>query len=366
MAFRAEGRKANPNGRRAFNLKFRFNGCWHCAEAGHSRKANEAKGIKGCSKFEALKARNGGKPPAGYKGAYEKARDAAWEKFKKSQPKMNMLESDYEDDSDLEYQDDDLPSDGVFALTSNQHPNFEHANSFGELSSDDEESDMDESFINDFAGWAHSVKVAPSQRSSNKTVRINSLKDLDEKMPKDSRLTALPTNTKKLQRALKKLESANIQVADDEVLALVDTGSSIHAADCETHFADYVPHVRRTPGQKNALAATTAGGHRLDNLGRFVVSAIADGQQVHVQFNHMKVKLPILSARQMLHKGGSLTLTESGGSIINERVGQKINFMIHEGLWYMKLKVNKPPNTGFGRQGARSLILGLTCCTQPL
>ena len=95
-------RQASPSGRRAFNLKFRFNGCWHCGEKGHSRKANPSKGIAGCPKFEKLKAQNGGNVPAGYKGAYEKARDAAWEKLQKSKSsKVNHLgsdESDYEDD----------------------------------------------------------------------------------------------------------------------------------------------------------------------------------------------------------------------------------------------------------------------------
>ena len=51
-------RKPAPNGRRAFNLKFRFEGCWHCGDKGHSRKENAARDITGCPHLEALKFRN--------------------------------------------------------------------------------------------------------------------------------------------------------------------------------------------------------------------------------------------------------------------------------------------------------------------
>ena len=71
---RATGREPrtgtrSPSGRRAFNSKFRFKGCWHCGEEGHSRNPKPDKGIKGCPKFDKLKKEHGGKPPQGYKGA---------------------------------------------------------------------------------------------------------------------------------------------------------------------------------------------------------------------------------------------------------------------------------------------------------
>ena len=145
-------RTPSPNGRRAFNLKFRYNGCWHCGKAGHSRKANPAKGIKGCPEFEQLKSRNGGSPPTGYKGAYEKARDAAWEKAqskKKDSSKVNMLaDTDDDDDSDL----DSSPNGGIFALHPRPAP-FAHDNPFAELSEDDDdaEEEMPDGMINHFS-----------------------------------------------------------------------------------------------------------------------------------------------------------------------------------------------------------------------
>ena len=133
-------RTPSPSGRRAFNLKFRFNGCWHCGKAGHSRKANPAKSIKGCDEFDKLKARNNGAPPDGYKGAYEKARDAAWEKAqarRKDNTKDNMLGADTEDeDSDV----DSEITKGIFALQAKPRPApFADANPFAELSEDDTE-----------------------------------------------------------------------------------------------------------------------------------------------------------------------------------------------------------------------------------
>ena len=56
----------------------------------------------------------------------------------------------------------------------------------------------------------------------------------------------------------------------------------------------------------------------------------------------MKVKLPLLSAREMVPKGSTIQLEDNGGVIANARTGQSIHFMIHDDLWYMKLKVKAP------------------------
>ena len=163
-------------------------------------------------------------------------------------------------------------------------------------------------------------------------------------------------NTRKLQRSMRQVQ--DLEIGDDEILALVDTGSSIHAADVDVHFPAYSSTVRR-PSRRKSAGATTAGGHKLEHLGKFSISADADGQTVRIPFNHMKVKLPILSVRQMMSKGGKLTLTEHGGKISNSGTGQSINFVIHDDLWYVKLKVNRPPasesrqpHLPFGRQGS--------------
>ena len=354
---RQAARKPMANGRKAFNLKFRFSGCWHCGEEGHSRKANPARQIKGCPKFEALKARNGGNPPVGYKGAYEKARDLAWEKFRAATPrkdKVNSLEdTDDDDDSDIGYDDDG----SMFALrsapTALPPKSFADRNPFEDL--DDEEEELSDDLIDHFSKWAK-VK-AKKQKSSMKSIQVSSLQDLDEQIATNPKMFAATNlNTRKLQQSMRKVRG--LELGDDEILALVDTGSSIHAADADVHFPAYSSTVRR-PSRQRSAGATTAGGHKLEHLGKFSISADTDGQTVRIPFNHMKVKLPILSVRQMMSKGGKLTLTEHGGKISNSGTGQSINFVIHDDLWYVKLKVNRPPasesrqpHLPFGRQGS--------------
>ena len=110
----------------------------------------------------------------------------------------------------------------------------------------------------------------------------------------------------------------------------------------------------------------------MPNKGRFIVNAIADGHDVSVPFTNMDVKLPILSARQMMTKGSRMLLTEEDGEIYNPRTDETIRFIIFDDLWFMKMKVKPPiantsamnvdpicgpcPNPGnsqlpFGRQG---------------
>ena len=180
-------------------------------------------------------------------------------------------------------------------------------------------------------------------------------------MVNEPKLAALPSNTRKLQRRIQRLEAEQIDLADDEMLALVDTGSNIHAADADVHFPLYSGLVRSTPASRRGHTATAAGEQKLQNLGKFVVHGNADGQDLRIPFNHMKVKLPILSVRELMTKGCKMTLTENGGVIQNKSKNQQINFIVHNDLWYIKLKVKPPPSSEadkarpspFGRQGAR-------------
>ena len=276
--------------------------------------------------------------------------------------KVNALD----DTDDEDFSDDGSDaSTGCFALTvAPERPNFLHANPFDELADENEE-DFDEEVIQHFANWAHKVQVAKKpagdKKVKSKPVHITSLQELDHQMSVDPRLAALPANTKKLQRKIRKLAAQQIQLEDDECLALVDTGSSIHAADVEIHFPQYVDKVKESAASRRGHAATSAGGHKLVNMGKFTVEAVTDGQDVRVPFNNMKVKLPILSVRQMMSKGSVMTLTETDGKIQNERTGQTINFSVYDDLWFMKFKI-KPPAKGtegnlsaspFGRQGSR-------------
>ena len=82
---RSSSAGSSTGGRRIPNP--RFKGCWCCGKEGHSR-AN-------CPEFIAIKAKNGGKVPRDYVGAYEK--------FLKDKPtKVNVATTKDDEDDELE------------------------------------------------------------------------------------------------------------------------------------------------------------------------------------------------------------------------------------------------------------------------
>ena len=141
-----------------------------------------------------------------------------------------------------------------------------------------------------------------------------------------------------MNRALRR-PLAEIQLENDEILALIDTGATVHAADSEIHFRDYAGHVKQTPASRRGDGAVTAGGHLLENRGKFTVKALADGQDVENPFVDMKVQMPILAVKKMIKKGTKMLIEEDGGTLFNSRTNQRLNFLEHSGLWFMKLKV---------------------------
>ena len=130
---------------------------------------------------------------------------------------------------------------------------------------------MSDEAIYHFSQWAHKVQKARQKKASTddkvKPIRITSLQELDDKMATEPKLAALPSHAKKLQKKIKKLEAEQIHLADDEMLCLVDTGSSLHAADADVHFPGYAFTARPSTASRKGHAATSAGGHRLENLG---------------------------------------------------------------------------------------------------
>ena len=329
-------------------MSVKFKGCWHCGKEGHSRTPNARLKLAGCPEFAALKDKNGGKPPADYKGAYEKAIDAARAKAGKPPVVRRVLalfddgtnELDDWEESDIE------SSDGIFALGATLPrvtPDFTHRNSFEDLDDGDEVDDV----VGALSSWASTtVGSRKRQNKKPKTARnqISSVEDLEKAIKANPRFGTVPASTKKLNRALRR-PLAEINLENDEILALIDTGATVHAADSEVHFKDYVDQVRPTPSSRRGDGAVTAGGHLLPNKGKFTVHAIADGQDVSIPFNDMKVQMPILAVKKMMKKGTKMLLEEDGGVLYNSRTQQRLNFIEHSGLWFMKLKVKPPPGS---------------------
>ena len=238
----------------------------------------------------------------------------------------------------------------------------------------DEDQEYDEAVLSSLNEWATLDEIKPkvqTQKNSSmgsdkldRTARyINSnqkpdagpivVLQNDKDISKNNDLiTALPQGKKGIAKAFKKV--ADIQLEEDEILAMIDSGSFEHAADAEEEFPDHFV----TPPSPGAQEAETACGGILKNLGTVKVEAEANGHAIGIKFVNMKVKCPILSVRKVCRDGHEVRIHRRGGVIKNITNGKEIDFFEHRGVYYIKLKIKKPvtpvpkPDAGFARQGA--------------
>ena len=72
----------------------------------------------------------------------------------------------------------------------------------------------------------------------------------------------------------------------------------------------------------------------------------------------MNVKCPISSVLRLAKDGNSIHIHEHGGEVVNNETGKRIRFFEQNGVYYMKIKLNKPPKQPiespplFSRRGA--------------
>ena len=118
--------------------------------------------------------------------------------------------------------------------------------------------------------------------------------------------------------------------------------------------------------QRRGDSASNACGGVIENLGKArVEAAITDTKgNLHdfdIVFNHMKVKLPILSLRSVVKRKSSVRINEHGGYIKNTLTGATIPVYEHDDVYYVKIKVKKlssqsnsstdSDRSGFARRG---------------
>lgn len=85
-------------------------------------------------------------------------------------------------------------------------------------------------------------------------------------------------------------------------------------------------------GRADKRSAETACGAVLKRLGTVSTEGYVEGKKVNVPRNHMKVKKPILSVRQLLRDGHEVYINSDGGWIGNLENGKLILlFEIHRG-----------------------------------
>ena len=151
-------------------------------------------------------------------------------------------------------------------------------------------------------------------------------------------MAALPSSPKKLARAARKIGA--LQLDEDEILAMVDSGSFLHAIDAESDLPDHP--VEAVEGKDRTRSAETACGGILKRLGVVCTSGSVNGENVNVKWNHMKVKTPILSVRQLIRDGHEVYINKNGGWIKNIGNGKTITFFEFQGVYYLKMKIDKP------------------------
>ena len=343
--------------------------CNHCGSDQHLKKD--------CKDFDKMMrdanvgvAKDKWKPPAGYKSALGKARDEARKKSPGRAASPGRVASVVEEDtaSDSEYSDNDSVRFSMRALkpvkrgtpmarahicalrTTNSsaslgaNVNVEHANRFSELS---DGSSIDDEAVQSLNSWATAVNAHPESQGDrkrrSKMVVVRSEKDVEKLMCK---MAALPLDRKGLSKTEKKIiQNQKIECENDEIIAMLDSGSFTHAMDAEQTLP---LHKIAAPGpRENRRKAETACGGILKILGTLVVDAKVSGHDISVKLNHMKVNTPILSVRKLVKDGHEVYICDGGGYIRNLATNKNMYFFEHQGGSFLKLKVGDA--AGFGR-----------------
>ena len=228
---------------------------------------------------------------------------------------------------------------------------------------------IDDETINALNGWATVVNrksrgkknrlppTAPSPKLPDvfEKVTLQTEKDLDRMIQCHPQIAALPKDDAKIRQILKS-KPVELECGPNEVLCLVDSGSTINAACIEKHFPAFKHTVKSTKKSRAGDFATTAGGHKLYNRGRCKIPSVAQKQPFPVTFKDMKVELPILSVRKIVKLGNLVAFDTGGGFIMDKTSRKKILFYEYEGVYFLKLQVD--PDTshaepaGFGRLGS--------------
>ena len=184
-------------------------------------------------------------------------------------------------------------------------------------------------------------------------VVIKCAKDLDKLDP--AIINPLPYDKKALAKMSKKIEGlVDVECGEDEFLALVDTGSFTHAIDAARHLPAH--QILAVPKSEQHKAGETACGGTLPMLGKVRTTGEVGGIAVAMTWSHMEVKCPILSVRCLIDDGHDVWIRKGGGIIRNLESGKEIVFIEHGGVYYVKMKINKPVGEGskplFSRRGA--------------
>ena len=357
------------------------NKCFHCGSDKHTR--NDCPEFKEMmSKANVGVPKKDWKPPAGYKSAIAKARDAARLKLKDApkpkakaaakRNKINAVTTDDEDTaSDSDLSDGERPIRALrrFQAVGRGVP-ISHCkmpiqnpictmNSFEGL---DQSQTYDPETLASLNQWhvkvTHVKQLSKKKRkvsddsaltrdvkfiSSNRRPReeppiiVSSVKDLENA---SANIKPLPTDRKGLTAVLDKI--SKITLEPDERLVMVDSGSFCHAIDAEAELPNHAI-LTLSPTDRCSDAESACGGI-MKRLGKVRTKGLVDGHALDVKWNFMKVKVPILSVRKLVRDNHNVKFRRDGGYILNLQTRERIPFFEHQGVYYLKMKF-LPPDT---------------------
>ena len=171
--------------------------------------------------------------------------------------------------------------------------------------------------------------------ASEPTFIIQCEKDVDKIAPM---VTPVPAERRRIDRVLKQV--AEITLEPGERLCLVDSGSFTHAIDAEEDLPEFdiIPLKESQQGKDGE----SASGDIMKRLGKVRTEGSVAGQPLNVSWDVMKVKVPILSVRKLVRDFHHVYFKQFGGYIKDLRSGNRLPFFEHQGVYYIKYKINSP------------------------
>ena len=323
----------------------KFKGCWCCGDEGHTRQ--------NCDIFKDLIKKNGGKVPAGYKGAYEKYMD------KLKSKKIAALTHEPGDD-----QESDFDETEVWAMTCG-------------------ECDIDAEDMFDDSAWEctcgcevlKALSIPPPTDSTPVCTNFEALAEVDEeendeddmikalqqissnitvgpkKSQKQKKATAAPSplTRRKIAAIAEQVKSGEISLpslrlhnnGDYEcVWALVDSGAGRPCARKNKHFVNV--DATMVPSK---VRLTTATGQEVKSGGVFKVECkTAEGNTIIQEFEDTDVDMPIVSVSSLSKNGSDgsqVNFRQNGGEVVDLFNGDASKFVKRRGVYFMKLFYKK-------------------------
>jgi len=151
-------------------------------------------------------------------------------------------------------------------------------------------------------------------------------------------MAALPSDKKGMSKVMKKI--GHIKLEHDERLCMVDSGSYCHAIDADVELPEHT--VEPLKDKELGKDAESACGGIMKRFGKVRTEGSVDGMPLNIRWNAMKVKVPILSVRRLVHDNHDVTIGRNGGFLRNLRNGNQIPFFEHQGVYYLKMKIHRP------------------------